>query len=105
TTSQADTGDSSSSVSTSITINFQSFRTRNGILSLAGILIILSLIGYWLLPDSNSEATPTNNKIAVLPLESISTEPEDIQFTDGVHEELINRLAGIGDLTVIARSS
>ncbi|MCG2591111.1 tetratricopeptide repeat protein, partial [Rhodohalobacter sulfatireducens] len=32
-------------------------------------------------------------------------EPEDIQFTDGVHEELINRLAGIGDLTVIARSS
>ncbi|MCG2591095.1 serine/threonine protein kinase, partial [Rhodohalobacter sulfatireducens] len=32
TTSQADTGDSSSSVSTSITINFQSFRTRNGIL-------------------------------------------------------------------------
>ena len=74
-------------------------------LSLTGIVILLVLIGYWLFPTSGTPSPSTNNKIAVLPLESISTEPEDIQFTDGVHEELINRLAGIGDLAIIARSS
>ena len=103
TTTQTETGNSSGS--TSITINLPSLASRNGILSLAGIVIVLALIGYWLIPRSGSPSSPTNNKIAVLPLESISTEPEDVQFTDGVHEELINRLAGISDLTVIARSS
>jgi serine/threonine-protein kinase len=105
TTAQRETGDSSGSGSTSITINFPSLRSRNGLLSLAGIVIVLALVGYWLFQTSGTESTPIKNKIAVLPLESISTEPEDIQFTDGVHEELINRLAGIGDLTVIGRSS
>ena len=105
TTAQTQTGESFSSDSTSITINFPTLRSRNGILSLAGIVIVLALIGYWLLPSSGSPLSPTNNKIAVLPLESISTGPEDVQFTDGVHEELINRLAGISDLTVIARRS
>lgn len=89
--------------STSITINLPALRTRNGMLSLAGIVILLTLVGYWLFAMSDSQ--PTNNRIAVLPLESISTEPVDIQFTDGVHEELINRLAGISELTVIARRS
>ncbi len=96
---------SSVSDSTSITLNLPALRTRNGILSLAAVIIVLALIGYWLLPSSASKLSPTNNKIAVLPLESVSTEPEDIEFTDGIHEELINRLAGIGDLTVIARRS
>lgn len=100
-------GDSHSSGSTSITVNFPSLRSQNGMLALMGIpiVIVLTLIGYWLFQTSGTESAPINHKIAVLPLESISTEPEDIQFTDGVHEELINRLAGIGDLTVIARRS
>ncbi|MCG2591041.1 TPR end-of-group domain-containing protein, partial [Rhodohalobacter sulfatireducens] len=99
-TAQTETGDSSGSTA----INFPSLHSRNGMLGLAGIVILLAVISYWLIPESGS-TEPINNTIAVLPLESISTEPEDIQFTDGIHEELTNRLAGISDLTVIARRS
>ncbi|MCG2591094.1 tetratricopeptide repeat protein, partial [Rhodohalobacter sulfatireducens] len=104
-TNQSLTGSTSGSQTSSIIINLPALRTRYEILSLVGFAVLLALIGYWFFPTSGSQATPANNKIAVLPLESISTEPEDIQFTDGVHEELINRLAGISELTVIGRSS
>ncbi len=90
--------------STSITINFPILRSRNGLLSLGAVVIVLALIGYWLFPSLGS-VRPVDNTIAVLPLESSSQDPEDVQFTNGVHEELINRLAGINELKVIARSS
>lgn len=67
-----------------------------------GIMILL-FAGYLLLPLSESEIS--ENTIAVLPLESISQNEDDIQFTNEMHVELVNRLAGIGELTVIARSS
>lgn len=103
-THYTNSGKSSRSDAPSITLNFPILRSRNGLLSLAVIVMVLALIGYWIFPSSGS-VTPTDNTIAVLPLESISTDPEDIQFADGVHEELINRLAGISELKVIARSS
>ncbi|NBC66133.1 MAG: protein kinase [Bacteroidetes bacterium] len=95
---------SKDSDSTSITINFPPLRSRNTLVGLSTGLIILLLVGYWLLPLSNSEPPP-DNSIAVLPLENMSADPADTNLVDGVHVELINRLAGIGDLTVIARSS
>ena len=100
-----DRKESTDSGPTSITINLPSLKSRTGIVSLAAGLSLLVLIGYGLYSLSGSPGLPPDNTLAVLPLESVSLEPEDVQFTDGVHEELINRLAGIGDLTVIARSS
>jgi len=97
--------ESSDSGSTSITINLPSLKSRTGIVSLAAGLSLLVLIGYGLYSLSGSPELPTDNTLAVLPLESVSQDPEDVQFTDGIHEELINRLAGIGELAVIARSS
>jgi len=43
--------------------------------------------------------------IAVLPPESLSEDPADLIFSDGIHEELLNALAGIGGLGVTARTS
>ena len=97
--------ESSDSDSTSITINLPSLNSRTGMVSLAAGLSLLVLIGYGLYSLSGSPELPSDNTLAVLPLESVSQDPEDVQFTDGIHEELINRLAGIGELAVIARSS
>ncbi|MCG2589569.1 serine/threonine-protein kinase [Rhodohalobacter sulfatireducens] len=68
-------------------------------------LIILLLIGYNIFSSFNATNLPSDQTLAVLPLESINQDPEDIKFADGFHEELINRLAGISDLTVISRRS
>ncbi len=43
--------------------------------------------------------------IAVLPFESRSTDPENELFTDGIHDDLLTRLANIGALKVISRTS
>ena len=44
-------------------------------------------------------------RLAVLPLVSISRNPEDEYFSDGMTEELISRLSRLRDLDVIARTS
>jgi len=45
------------------------------------------------------------NSIAVLPFENLSPNPDDAFFAAGMHEELLNELARIRGLSVIARTS
>jgi TolB-like protein/Tfp pilus assembly protein PilF len=45
------------------------------------------------------------HSIAVLPFENMSADPENEFFSDGITEEILNRLSAIGDLHVIARTS
>ena len=51
-------------------------------------------------------AAATDGKsIAVLPLQNLSPNPENAFFASGVHEEILDRLAKIADLKVIARAA
>jgi serine/threonine protein kinase/Flp pilus assembly protein TadD len=43
--------------------------------------------------------------IAVLPFESLSGDPDNAYFADGIQEEILTRLAGIAELKVISRAS
>ena len=43
--------------------------------------------------------------IAVLPFTSRSTDPENAVFTDGIHDDLLTRLANVDSLKVISRTS
>lgn len=45
------------------------------------------------------------NSIAVLPFENISLDPEDAFLAAGIHEEILNQLAKLSELNVIARTS
>ena len=49
--------------------------------------------------------TPTKASVAILPFENFSPNQDDSYFAAGVHEEIINRLARIETLDVIARTS
>jgi TolB-like protein len=52
-----------------------------------------------------STGATTVRSLVVLPLANLSGDPEQEYFADGMTEELINRLAQIGGLRVISRSS
>ncbi|MGB6501100.1 MAG: adenylate/guanylate cyclase domain-containing protein [Thermoplasmata archaeon] len=52
-----------------------------------------------------SHRTPAANRIAVMPLASISPDPNDAYLADGLTDELITALSQPGGLSVIARSS
>jgi TolB-like protein len=45
------------------------------------------------------------NSVAVLPFASLSVDPEQAYFADGISEEILNRLAAFAELKVIARTS
>jgi len=47
----------------------------------------------------------TTNGVAVLPFENLSPDPDNAYFAEGIHEEILARLATIHDLKVISRNS
>jgi TolB-like protein/Tfp pilus assembly protein PilF len=50
-------------------------------------------------------STASAKSIAVLPFENLSEEKANAYFADGIQDEILTKLAGIGDLKVISRSS
>ena len=54
--------------------------------------------------DQSTVATPEKS-IAVLPFASMSTDPENEFFADGITEEILNTLSQIGELRVAGRTS
>lgn len=58
--------------------------------------------------DSARQITPgarLPNSIAVLPFDNLSPNPDDNYFAAGLHDEILNQLAKISALNVIARTS
>ena len=77
-------------------------------------VVVVSALA-WLRPwevggDAALEVLPTDialdpRRIAVLPFTNLSADAENEYFADGITEELLTRIAQIGELSVIARTS
>src|SRR4029078_9577293 len=52
-----------------------------------------------------SDAPISQKSIAVLPFDNLSRDPDNAYFVEGIQDEILTRLAKIGDLKVIASSS
>jgi TolB-like protein len=98
------------------------------LIGMIGLLIVVLLVDNWLLPSrapapvaeaadvpattaasSRAAAEPPrevlSNSVAVLPFENLSPDPDNAFFAAGLHEEILNQLAKISALNVIARTS
>ena len=98
----------------------QSITRRTG-RKIVGITIMLAVFAAGLMifqimspkPSAISEKTgphssdpPIESKsIAVLPFENLSHDPENAYFSEGIQDEILTRLAKIGDFKVISRTS
>ena len=74
------------------------------------IAVLLLVIGILLFQRLHPNISPTvssslKKSIAVLPFENLSEEKANAYFADGIQGEILTKLAGIGDLKVISRSS
>jgi len=69
-----------------------------------GVSVTLNVTGLRETPEV-TEAAGDRLSIAVLPFTSRSTDPENQLFADGIHDDLLTRLANIGALKVISRTS
>ena len=90
--------------------------------TLAAIALLSIAVGAWWLLTRESDPekidiasvaevkpAPTQemlrNSVAVLPFENLSPDPNNAYFAAGIHEEVLNQLAKIRDLSVIARTT
>lgn len=85
------------------TINRRSNQYIIAGLSLAIILLLADKVFH--LTANMGPGTVKQSTIAVLPFSHMSNEGEDEFFTDGVHEDVMTKLAGIHDFRIISKSA
>jgi len=77
-----------------------------GLLVIAlGISVTLNVTGMRDAHEAPPVVAVDHSSIAVLPFTSRSTDPENQLFADGIHDDLLTRLANVSALKVISRTS
>jgi len=74
-----------------------------GLLLLAAVYLVAERV--WLRPGRAPPAGGADKSIAVLPFENLSDDKANAYFASGMQDEILTRLAKIGSLRVISRTS
>ncbi len=72
---------------------------------LISVLVVFLLVFHPQIKRSQGDVSEIDKSIAVLPFTNLSNDPEQEYFTDGMVDEIIDRLFKIGDLKVISRTT
>ncbi len=72
---------------------------------LVACVVALAAAASWIVWKSELIRQPLATGIAVLPFENLGDEKEHAAFADGVQDDILTKLAKIGDLKVISRTS
>src|SRR6266566_4532204 len=74
---------------------------------IAVLLLVIAILVFQRLHPTVAPAGSSSleKSIAVLPFDNLSRDPDNAYFSDGIQDEILTKLAGIGDLKVISRSS
>jgi TolB-like protein/DNA-binding winged helix-turn-helix (wHTH) protein/Tfp pilus assembly protein PilF len=80
---------------------------RLAVASVAGLVVIAVLVWLWRSPEQaqTAAAAEAPHSVAVLPFLDMSAEKDQGYFSDGVTEEILNRLSQADNLRVISRTS
>jgi TolB-like protein len=72
---------------------------------LVGCLVALAAAAGWIVWKSELIGHPVTTGIAVLPFENLGEQKDNAAFVDGLQDDILTKLAKIGDLKVISRTS
>jgi len=78
---------------------------KAGIAIVSVLALALIVLGYFFIPELLKSSEPVDKSIAVLPFLNLSNDPEQEYFSDGMVDEILDRLVKVGDLKVISRTS
>jgi serine/threonine protein kinase/Tfp pilus assembly protein PilF len=80
-------------------------RRKPAVAALIASLVAFAATLGWIVWKSEFVGQPVTNGVAVLPFENLSGDPDNDYFAEGIQEEVLTRLASIGELKVISRTS
>src|SRR5436190_2797317 len=80
-------------------------RSRNGVILGTAGAVMLALVYFYFGFYREDLPPPAGKSIAVLAFRNLSGDPDQEYFSDGVSEEIINKLTSVPELTVSARAS
>src|SRR6266516_3187100 len=89
----------------------ESVRRRTGrkldFFIIAVLLLVIAILLFQRLRPNVSPAISSSleKSIAVLPFDNLSRDPDNAYFSDGIQDEILTKLAAIGELKVISRKS
>ncbi len=74
---------------------------------IAVLLLVIAILVFQRLHSNVSPAVSSSleKSIAVLPFDNLSRDPDNAYFSDGIQDEILTKLAAIGELKVISRKS
>jgi TolB-like protein/Tfp pilus assembly protein PilF len=72
---------------------------------LVGCLVALAAAAGWIVWKSELIRQPVPTGIAVLPFENLGEQKDNAAFVDGLQDDILTKLAKVGDLKVISRTS
>jgi len=72
---------------------------------IGALVLALGFVVYNYVLEDRGAVAVLPNSVAVLPFENLSLDPEDAFFASGIHEETLNQLAKLRNLSVISRTS
>jgi TolB-like protein/Tfp pilus assembly protein PilF len=74
------------------------------IIAILGVAVVFLVVQHYWMPRAARVAI-TDKSVAVLPFESLSDDKANRYFADGIQDEILTRLAKVGALKVISRTS
>lgn len=77
-------------------------RSRAWLVGLALLLLALAIVIHW---QATSDPVPQRHVVAVMPFEDFTSDGDRAYLAEGISEEILNRLARLPGLDVIARTS
>ena len=86
------------------TLDAAKFTGRKVDFAIIGLLVVA--VGFLLVrspPEDQVSVLP--NSVAVLPFSNLSPDPDNAYFATGLHDEILNQLANLAELSVISRTS
>src|SRR5262245_37177812 len=69
------------------------------------ILVLATIVAVREFRSTKAPSAISEKSIAVLPFENLSADADNTYFAEGIQQEILTRLASIGELKVISRAS
>ena len=101
----AERPESAQALSTKLTMLIRRRRTGRAVIVVTAAVLVTSVMLAMLWKSAEDPEVQAIHRLAVLPFENLSLDPEQRPYAEGIHEALISELGAVGSVEITSKSS